>query len=111
MVPGIAHKILMKALVMPLLGPPPVNAAFHYLTGNAAALPGAIFLMVVGAGFGEETQFRGFLFERLRTLLGLGARARTAIVLLSAVLFGLKHYPRRRSPRAAHATIPGLLSG
>ena len=108
---GIALKLLMKALVMPLLGAPPINAAFHYLAGNAAALPGAIFLMVVGAGFGEETQFRGFLFERLRTLLGLGARARTAIVLVSAVLFGLKHYPGQGWPGVEQATMTGLVFG
>jgi membrane protease YdiL (CAAX protease family) len=108
---GIALKFLMKALVMPLLGAPPVNAAFHYLAGNAAALPGAIFLMVVGAGFGEETQFRGFLFERLGKLLGPGGRARTAIVLVSAVLFGLKHYPGQGWPGVEQATMTGLVFG
>ena len=28
---GIAFKFLMKAIVMPLLGAPPINQAFHYL--------------------------------------------------------------------------------
>src|SRR5688572_27295545 len=37
---GIAFKLLMKAIVMPLLGAPPINQAFHYLEGNTAALPG-----------------------------------------------------------------------
>lgn len=108
---GIALKFLMKALVMPLLGAPPVNAAFHYLAGNAAALPATIFLMVVGAGFGEETQFRGFLFERLGTLFGPGARARTALVLVSAVLFGLKHYPGQGWLVAEQAIMTGLVFG
>ena len=31
---------------MPPLGGPAVNPAFHYLAGNTAALPGAIYLMV-----------------------------------------------------------------
>jgi len=108
---GIALKFLMKALVLPLLGAPPVNAAFHYLAGNAAALPGAIVLMVVGAGFGEEMQFRGFLFERLGTLLGSGPRAKTAILLASAVLFGLKHYPGQGWPGVEQAMMTGLVFG
>jgi hypothetical protein len=31
---GIAFKFLMKAMVMPLLGAPPITQAFHYLAGN-----------------------------------------------------------------------------
>src|SRR5258706_7171609 len=37
---GASFKILMKALVMPLLGAPEINQAYHYLAGNSAALPG-----------------------------------------------------------------------
>src|SRR3989441_57952 len=55
---GIAFKLLMKALVMPLLGAPPINQAYHYLTGNRAALPGAVYLLIAGGGFGEETVYR-----------------------------------------------------
>ena len=55
-----AFKLLMKALVMPLLGAPPINQAYQYLTGNRAALPGAVYLLVAGGGFGEETVYRGF---------------------------------------------------
>src|SRR3954469_5889386 len=66
---GIAFKLAMKALVMPLLGADPVNHAYHYLAGNTAALPLALYLVIVVAGFGEETVFRGYLFERLGKLL------------------------------------------
>jgi hypothetical protein len=66
---GAALKLVMKALVMPLLGAPAINQAFHYLVGNRAALPGILFLVMVGAGFGEETVFRGYLFERFGKLL------------------------------------------
>src|SRR6266850_4841190 len=62
---GIAFKLLMKSIVMPLLGADPINATYHYLVGNRAALPGALYAMIIGAGFGEETLFRGYLFERL----------------------------------------------
>src|SRR5437868_2451226 len=52
---GIVFKFLMKAVVMPLFGADPINHAYHYLAGNRAALPGAIYTMIVVAGFGEET--------------------------------------------------------
>jgi membrane protease YdiL (CAAX protease family) len=108
---GIAFKFAMKALVMPLLGGPAVNPAFHYLAGNTAALPGAIYAMVVGAGFGEETVFRGFFFERLGKLLGPGGRAKIAIVLITSALFGLAHYQVQGLPGVAQAIVTGLVFG
>jgi len=95
---GIAFKLLMKALVMPLLGAPPINQAYHYLTGNRAALPGAVYLLIAGGGFGEETVYRGFLFERFGKLFGSGASAKRGIVLLTAAWFALAHYPQQGSP-------------
>src|SRR5262249_53513308 len=55
---GIGFKLLMKTVVMPMLGAPPINAAWHDLAGNTAALPGAAWTMIVSAGFGEEMTFR-----------------------------------------------------
>ena len=81
---GIAFKFLMKSIVMPLLGADPINQAYHYLAGNRAALAGAIFLMIVVAGFGEETVFRGYLFERFGKLLGPSVWAKTVTVLLTS---------------------------
>src|SRR5262249_43414724 len=34
---GVALKLLLKAIVLPLLGADPVNHAFHFLVGNRAA--------------------------------------------------------------------------
>src|SRR5439155_14304262 len=89
---GVTFKFLMKMIVMPLLGADPINQAFHYLAGNRAALPGILFAVIVGAGFGEETVFRGYMFERLGRLFGSGIVAKVAIVLLTAAWFGLAHY-------------------
>lgn len=108
---GIAFKFLMKAIVMPLLGADPINQTYHFLAGNRAALPGMLYLLVVGAGFGEETVFRGYLFERLGKLFGTGAGARAAIVLLGAVLFALAHYSDQGLAGAEQATITGLVLG
>jgi membrane protease YdiL (CAAX protease family) len=108
---GIAFKFLMKAIVMPLLGADPVNQAFHYLAGNRAALPGILYAVVLGAGFGEETVFRGYLFERFGKLLGHGVWAKTLIVLITAGWFGIEHWPLQGLAGVQQATIFGLVFG
>jgi membrane protease YdiL (CAAX protease family) len=108
---GIALKLLMKAVVMPLLGADPVNHAYHYLAGNRAALPGAILAMIVVAGFGEETLFRGYLFERFRKRFGASIGARAAMVLLISLWFGACHYSVQGLAGAEQATIFGLVLG
>jgi membrane protease YdiL (CAAX protease family) len=108
---GVAFKFLMKAIVMPLLGGPPVNQAYHWVTGNAAALPGMIFLMIVVAGFGEETLYRGWMFERLGKLFGTSAWAKAAIIVLTSVLFALPHYLDQGIPGVEQALITGSVFG
>jgi membrane protease YdiL (CAAX protease family) len=108
---GVAFKFLMKAIVMPLLGADPINPAYHYLAGNRAALPGMLYTMIVVAGFGEETVFRGWMFERLGKLFGSGVWAKILIVLLTTLLFGLAHYSDQRVAGIEQAMITGLVFG
>jgi uncharacterized protein len=108
---GVALKFLMKMVVMPLLGAPPINPAYHYLAGNRAALPGVVFAMIFVAGFGEETVFRGYMFERLGKLFGSGLGARTLIVILTAGLFAAAHYSVQGVAGAEQAAITGLVFG
>ena len=108
---GALFKLVMKAVVMPLLGAPAVNATYHYVAGNAAALPYILYAVIIGAGFGEETVFRGYLFERLGHLLGTSRRARIAIVLITAVLFASLHYPDQGWPGVEQAAVTGLVFG
>lgn len=108
---GAALKLVMKALVMPLLGAPAINQAFHFLVGNRAALPGILFLIIAGAGFGEETVFRGYLFERFGKFFGESTRARTVTVVLTSAWFGVIHYPFQGLAGAQQATMVGLLFG
>jgi membrane protease YdiL (CAAX protease family) len=108
---GVAFKFLMKAIVMPLLGAPPINEAYHFLAGNTAAMPGMIFTLIVVAGFGEETLYRGWMFERLGRLFGFSLWARTFTVLLTSVLFGLAHYSVQGFAGAEQAVITGLVFG
>lgn len=108
---GVAFKFALKAIVMPLLGADPVNHAYHYLAGNRAAIPFTLFALTAGAGFGEETVFRGFLFERLRKLFGSSIAAKSAIVAITSILFGLAHYSVQGLAGTEQATITGLVFG
>ncbi|PYO91582.1 MAG: hypothetical protein DMD62_15660 [Gemmatimonadetes bacterium] len=108
---GVALKLVMKAIVMPLLGAPPTNAAYHHLVGNTAALPVMLYLVIAGAGFGEETVFRGYLFERLGKLFRPGIWPKALIVGLTALFFGVVHYAEQGMPGVQQATIVGLLFG
>lgn len=108
---GVAFKFLMKAIVMPMLGASPINQAFHFLAGNRAALPVALWSMIFVAGWGEETLFRGYLFERLGKLLGSKIEAKIVIVLVTSFWFGWDHYSGQGLAGAEQATIVGLVYG
>jgi membrane protease YdiL (CAAX protease family) len=108
---GSTLKILMKAIVMPLLGAYPTNHAYHYLAENQAAIPVALYAMIVGAGFGEETVFWGYMFRTFQPALRIGSGAKIPIVLLTSVLFGLAHYPVQGLVGTEQATIVGLVFG
>ncbi len=107
---GVAFKFAMKAIVMPLLGAPAINQTYHFLAGNRALLPAAIWAMFV-AGFAEETVFRGWMFERLGRLFGSSVVAKTSMVILTSILFGLGHYANQGIAGTEQATIVGLVLG
>ena len=108
---GSVFKLVMKALIMPLLGAPTINAAYHFLAGNSAELPGMVLLIIFGAGFGEETVFRGYLFERFGKLFGTSRGAKIATILITSIWFGLIHYPMQGLAGAEQAAIFGLVFG
>jgi membrane protease YdiL (CAAX protease family) len=108
---GIVFKLAAKAVVMPLLGAPAINASYHYLAGNEDALPGIVAAVVFNAGFGEEVFFRGYLFERMGALFGRGAIAVAGTVLLSTALFALAHYRGQGLPGVEQAAMTGLVFG
>ena len=108
---GVALKFLLKAIVMPLLGADPINQAYHYLAGNPTAAAPLIFQMIVTAGFGEETFFRGYMFERLDKLLGQSVGAKVVTVLVTSAIFAALHYFEQGLAGAEQATITGLVFG
>jgi membrane protease YdiL (CAAX protease family) len=108
---GVVLKVLLKAIVMPLFGAPAVNVAYHHLVGNTAALPVIISTVVISAGFSEELFFRGYLFERVGTLLGRGKAALGAAVVVSTALFAAAHYLDQGLPGVEQAAVTGLVFG
>jgi membrane protease YdiL (CAAX protease family) len=103
---GVAFKFAMKAVVMPLLGADPINHVYHYMAGNLAATAIFAAYSIVGAGWGEETVFRGYLFERLGKLLGSGFAAKSVIVILTTAIFASLHY-QQGLPGIEQAMITG----
>jgi membrane protease YdiL (CAAX protease family) len=108
---GIAFKFLMKAIVMPLFGADPLNQAYHFLAGNGAAAAAFVPVMIIKAGFGEETFFRGYMFERLGKLFGSSVGAKIFIVLLTSGVFAMVHYIDQGLAGVEQAMITGLVFG
>jgi membrane protease YdiL (CAAX protease family) len=108
---GIALKLLMKAVVMPLLGAGPLNHAYQHLVGDAAAAMALVPVMIVTAGFGEETFFRGYLFERIGKLIGQTPGAKTLAVLLTTAFFASLHAFDQGVAGAGQAVFTGLVFG
>ena len=106
MVFGSLLKIVMKAVVMPLVGTPSINQTYHYLVANKAALPGILFMLTVSAGFGEETVFRGYLFERCRKIFGCDRGATIATVLITSIVFALAHYVDQDGQESNKRSLP-----
>lgn len=107
---GVAFKLLMKSFVMPLFGANPVNQTYHYLAHNQDMLPAATWAMLA-AGFGEETVFRGYLFERSYKLFGHTEKIKVATVIIASLLFGLSHYFSQGPAGVDQAIVTGLAFG
>jgi membrane protease YdiL (CAAX protease family) len=108
---GVLFKLLMKALVMPLLGAPAVNAHFHFIAGNQAQMISMILASIIVAGFGEEMVYRGFLFERLWRAFGRSTAATAVILIVTSIFFGSIHIPEQGLPGAEQAFITGMTFG
>jgi membrane protease YdiL (CAAX protease family) len=110
-VAGVAEKLFSKAIMMPLLRAPDINAHFQFLVHNTHALPGMIFETIVFAGFFEEVISRGFLFERAGKLIGTSRAALVATIVLTSALFGAAHYPEQGWMGVEQAGILAILDG
>ena len=64
---------------------------FGYVRGNASALALWVAISWLVGGISEETLFRGFLLNRVESLLGKNAAAVAAAIIAQAILFGALH--------------------
>jgi membrane protease YdiL (CAAX protease family) len=103
----VALKFAMKSIVMPLLGAPPVSGPFHYLAHNPVEIPSALYLMIIGAGFGEEMLFRGWAFERFRKLIGDSPWVKALAVVITSAWFGWSRYGFQGAMGVQNATWSG----
>ncbi len=108
---GIAFKFLMKAIVMPLLGADSINQTYHFLAGNGLVAAAFALELIIKAGFGEETFFRGYMFERLGKLFGQSRGAKVVTVLATTILFASLHYFDQGLAGVEQAAITGLVFG
>jgi uncharacterized protein len=108
---GILLKLLLKAIVLPLLGAPPVNAPFQYIVGNRPAMVSMVLTSIIAGGIGEEILYRGFLFERLGRVLRRGAAATITIVALTTALFASIHIPGQGVYGGVQALFTGVTLG
>ena len=65
--------------------------------------------MIILAGFAEEIVFRGFLINRLQTLMGKSFGSGVAMVLITAGIFGPAHYISQGFFGALQGTIVGIV--
>jgi membrane protease YdiL (CAAX protease family) len=107
---GLIEKFLLKALILPLMGAPAVNQAYHFLAHNPKRAIVFAILAVFQAGFCEEVVFRGFFFERLARLLGESRAALILTVAITSLVFGLLH-SSQGSAGILNAMIGGVMCG
>ena len=105
---GIAFKLVMKIVVMPLLGAPAVVPTFQEFVHNRGAIPLAVTAILIGAGWGEETLFRGWAFERLGKVFGTGRAGKAITVVITSVWFGFAHFHTLGMPGTEQAMIVGF---
>jgi membrane protease YdiL (CAAX protease family) len=108
-VTGVGLKLFMKAVLLPYLGAPAANMAFHDLQGDTQRFLIEIPQLILFAGFAEEVVFRGYLINRLQALFGTSVAAGVATVAITASIFGPLHYFMQGYWVALQATICGII--
>jgi len=110
LVAGVALKLAMKAVVMPLLGAPAINIGYQYVAHDTMAALDFAAYCLYGAGFAEELIFRGFLFERFGKLLGASTAATAATLLVTTAIFAVAHW-QQGIFGVINAFVTGLVLG
>jgi uncharacterized protein len=86
----VAVGMLVQPLLVQAFGAPDYSR-FLPIVGDLERLVLSLFVVWVTAAFFEELVFRGFLLNRLETLLGAGRASVALACVIGAALFGLMH--------------------
>ena len=85
----LASLYAVEPLLARLTGARPDASLFGSLAGNVPMLVITLAIVWTLAALGEELVFRGYLFNRLRDLLG--ERASVVCAIIASLAFGLSH--------------------
>ena len=88
---GVAAALLLAVYLLERAGFRRNLSAFAPFKGNLELTLYQLGGVIIGAGFGEEYFFRGFLFQRLAMLFGGSKPGWTVACLVQAAVFGLMH--------------------
>jgi membrane protease YdiL (CAAX protease family) len=87
----VGNAVVVLVLLPKLAVTQPNFGAFSGLKGHPALFAFWLAFAWVSAAFGEELQFRGFLWSRLERLFGGGRGSAVLTLFTQAALFGLCH--------------------
>jgi uncharacterized protein len=87
----VGNAVVVLVLLPKLAVTQPNFGAFSGLKGHPALFAFWLVFAWVSAAFGEELQFRGFLWSRLERLFGGGRGSAVLTLFTQAALFGLCH--------------------
>lgn len=109
-VTGSAYQLLSLYVIEPLLarltGALPDASLFSSLSGNVPALTITLLIVWTLAALGEELTMRGYLANRVATLLGDTSNAWVLAIVVTSLLFGLGHVYQ-----GASGVLDNLLAG
>jgi membrane protease YdiL (CAAX protease family) len=112
---GIAMECLelfaTQPLLVHLLHAPPDLSVLSDLRGNVAALAVVLLLSWTLAAFGEEMVWRGYVMNRIASVIPLPRLRWPAAVALSSAVFGLAHFDQGWTGVIENAIDGALLAG
>lgn len=88
---GFADNFLLEPILTRVVGAEPDLSAYKAVEGNVANL---LFMLALGwfvGGLFEEYFFRGYLFNRMKTLISNPTLHQWAAVLITSVVFAFAH--------------------
>lgn len=94
----LISKFVISDLIGPLIdwltGTTPDYSQYQSLVGNFDAVFGLWWKAMISAGFAEEIIYNGVLLVGMAQILSKASYGKHVAVIITAVLFGVAHYPQ-----------------